>query len=333
MLEAETALGSDTLSEALLPQVRRLLPATMQDHSFLQQLTGIRERRMWADRDHPPSRAAAQVADRLLSRLGVARSEVELLISSSVTRDYIEPSVASLVHGDMALPETCLCFDLSNACVGMVNGIEVATEMIRSGRVSNALVVCAENTHDLIDGALRQLGTGSPDAALFESLLPGLTLGCGAVAVWLTRDAVATGALRVEGSASLAATTQGRNRLCTAQRELITTQSRGLLRQGLLLAARTLVRLEAKLGIRRQQLDLFVCHQVSETHAMGVAKVWGMPFERFHNIYPTHGNMGPAAVAYCLHEALRAGRVAPGTQVLLGGIGSGLNCTLMHLVA
>ena len=64
-----------------------------------------------------------------------------------------------------------------------------------------------------------------------------------------------------------------------------------------------------------------------------MAKVWGKPFERFHNIYPTHGNMGPVAVVYCLHEALRAGRIAPGSQVLLGGIGSGLNCTLMHLSA
>jgi len=333
VLEAETALSSATLSEALLPAVRHLLPPALQDPTFLQQLTGIRERRMWAERHHTPSQAAARVADRLLTRLGIPRNEVTLVISCSVTRDFIEPSVAALVHGELGLPDTCQCFDLSNACVGMVNGIDVATQMIASGRVDNALIVCAENTHDLIDGALRGLGTGTPDAALFESLLPGLTLGCGAVAVWLTRDAGAPGALRVVGAASLAATSQGRNRLCTAQRGLITTQSRGLLRHGLALAARTLVRLEATRGIRREQFDLFVCHQVSETHAQGVAKVWGMPFERFHHIYPTHGNMGPVAVIYCLHEAARAGRLPQHSQVLLGGIGSGLNCTLMHLSA
>lgn len=333
VLEADTALSSAELSETLLPAVRHLLAPAMQDHSFLQQLTGIRERRMWADRECPPSQAAARVADQLLTRLGLARSELDLLISCSVTRDFIEPSVAALVHGELGLPDTCQCFDLSNACVGMVNGIDVATQMILSGRVNNALVVCAENTHDLIDGALRNLCAGSLDAARFESLVPGLTLGCGAVAVWLTRETGGPGGLRVRGAASLAATSQGRNRLCTAQRDLIVTQSRALLRQGLLLAARTLVRLEAALGVSRDHFDLFVCHQVSETHAQGVAKVWGMPFERFHNIYPTHGNMGPVAVVYCLHEAMRAGRVAPGSQLLLGGIGSGLNCTLMHLSA
>ena len=43
--------------------------------------------------------------------------------------------------------------------------------------------------------------------------------------------------------------------------------------------------------------------------------------------------MGPGALIDCLHEAARAGRIPQGSQVLLGGIGSGLNCTLMHLSA
>ena len=60
VLEAETALSSATLSEALLPAVRHLLPPALQAPSFLEQLTGIRERRMWADRAHAPSQAAAQ---------------------------------------------------------------------------------------------------------------------------------------------------------------------------------------------------------------------------------------------------------------------------------
>lgn len=288
---------------------------------------------MWADPQLAPSQAAAQVAERLLSRLQVDRSTVELLISTSVTRDYIEPAVAALVHGRLGLNETCLNFDLSNACLGTVNAIDMASQLIASGRVQNALIVCAENTHPGIDGSLRVLTSGTAQQRDFESLIPGLTLGCGAVAIWLTRSSEHPTALRVMGSASLAATSMGRSELCTAQRDLMSTQSQPLLRHGLSLAARTLSRLEARHHVRREQFQHFVCHQVSATHAQGVARVWRIPRERFHNIYATHGNMGPASVLYCLHDAVHSGRIQPGHHVLLGGMGSGINCTLMHLAA
>ena len=96
-----------------------------------------------------------------------------------------------------------------------------------------------------------------------------------------------------------------------------------LMSNGLSLAARTLSRLEARHHVRREQFQHFVCHQVSATHAQGVARVWRIPRERFHNIYATHGNMGPASVLYCLHDAVHSGRIQPGHVVVMRGAGVG----------
>jgi len=49
-----------------------------------------------------------------------------LLVTTSVCRDFIEPSTASVVHGGLELPKTCLSFDVGNACLAFLNGIDIA---------------------------------------------------------------------------------------------------------------------------------------------------------------------------------------------------------------
>ena len=50
-----------------------------------------------------------------LEAAGISKDKVGVLISTSVCKDYIEPSVASLVHGQLELSSTCLNFDIAKA--------------------------------------------------------------------------------------------------------------------------------------------------------------------------------------------------------------------------
>ena len=87
-----------------------------------------------------------------------------------------------------------------------------------------------------------------------------------------------------------------------------------------------------QLGWDADAVDLFALHQVSELHTQELARAVGFDLSKAFLIYPELGNVGPASVPIVLSKALEAERIAPGDRIVLGGIGSGLNCTVAGIV-
>src|SRR5688500_4274194 len=86
--------------------VRRLRPTferTGIRPGLRHEVAGIRERRYWAEPAQVAD-GAAQAAERAIAKAGVDTRQLGVLISTSVSRDYIEPSTASVVHGALGLP-------------------------------------------------------------------------------------------------------------------------------------------------------------------------------------------------------------------------------------
>ena len=79
-----------------------------------------------------------------LAEAGITPAQIGVMINTSVCRAYLEPSTAVAVHHQLGLPTSCLNFDLANACLGFVNGIQLAGTMIDSGQADYALLVDAE---------------------------------------------------------------------------------------------------------------------------------------------------------------------------------------------
>ena len=77
-------------------------------------------------------------AEEAIEEAGVDRDKIGVLINTSVCRDYLEPSTACLVHGNLGLHERCLNFDIGNACLAFLNGMDVAARMIERGEVANS---------------------------------------------------------------------------------------------------------------------------------------------------------------------------------------------------
>ena len=102
----------------------------------IERLTKIRERR-WFDEGVAFSDAATRAAEKALEDAGVDRGEVQFLVNTSVCRDYIEPSTATIVHANLDLPATAANFDLSNACLGFLNDRHSARRLCR-GRARGA---------------------------------------------------------------------------------------------------------------------------------------------------------------------------------------------------
>src|SRR6266508_162169 len=75
----------------------------------IQPLTGIAERRFW-DEGLPVHQVAARVARQAIAAAGIEPEQVGLLINTSICKDFLEPSMASLIHGDVGLGPECTNF-------------------------------------------------------------------------------------------------------------------------------------------------------------------------------------------------------------------------------
>src|SRR5690606_37365457 len=89
---------------------------------MLARLAGIRERRWWPEGTSFVD-GAVEAGAKALAESGVDPARVGLLVNTSVSREHLEPSISVRVHRELGMPSTCLNFDITNACLGFVNGM------------------------------------------------------------------------------------------------------------------------------------------------------------------------------------------------------------------
>lgn len=324
-IEPPIRLSSKDICRRLGPTLRRL----GFDKNLIEEKTGIVARRVWED-GTLPSDAATQAAEKALAEAGVDRDRVGLIINTSVCRDYLEPSTACIVHGNLGLGADCLNFDVGNACLAFMNGMDIAARMIERGEVEYALVVDGETSGPITEATIERLLEESVTEAQFRAEFASLTLGSGAAAMVMANTDVADGGHRYTGSVTRSATRF--NQLCRGQMEWMQTDTRVLLEEGLKLAQQTFGAAVDAMGWEADKLDQFVIHQVSRVHTESLVKLLGLDPSKVHAIYPEFGNVGPASVPMTLARAVELEMVRSGDRVALMGIGSGLNCAMAEVL-
>ena len=98
-----------------------------------------------------------QAAELALHRSGVALEDVGCLVYTSVCRDHLEPATSTIIHDALDLPKCSTCFDISNACLGFLNGLATVANMIELGQIKAGLVVASENSGPVVLNTLQQM--------------------------------------------------------------------------------------------------------------------------------------------------------------------------------
>ena len=324
-IDAPHRITSAAIADQLSPTLSRLGIRP----ELLEKLSGIVARRYW-DRGVQPSEVATEAARLAIARSGVEPADIGVIISTSVCKDFIEPSVACMVHGNLGLSPNCLNFDVGNACLAFMNGMDVAGNMVERGQVRHALVVDGEGSRMVTEATIARLLDPATDDQSFREQFAALTLGSGAAAMVLSGTEHTDSGHRYLGGVSMAATQH--SALCQGQPDHMKTDTRNLLMAGLELAAQTWQRGQATLDWRAEDFDEFVLHQVSKVHTENLVAVLGLDLAKVHTIYGEFGNIGPAAVPITLSKAVELGRIKKGSRVALMGIGSGLNCAMTEVI-
>jgi len=306
---------------------RRLAPALKRlrlPRGLLQRVAGVHERRNWAD-GQTFDGAAVAAAEKALAESGIDRREVGLLVNTSVTRKHLEPSVAVRIHHGLGLPSSAVNFDIANACLGFVNGMNLAAQLIDAGQIKYAVVVAGEDADDIQDNTIERLIGDDITRADFMQEFASLTLGSGAAAAVVGPADAHPEGHRILGGVTRAATQF--HDVCVGSVEGMYTDTRALLEGGmeLVLAAWT----EARREWDWAAMDRYILHQVSDVHTKAIVKAAGLDRSRIPTTYGRFGNVGPASIPITLaHEA---SSLEPGDRLLLMGVGSGLNTAMMEI--
>jgi len=321
-VEAPEVVTSDWIDEQLAATYQRsgVRPG------LLAELAGIKERRWWPE-DVTFDQAAALAGEAAIDASGIDRARIGMMISTSVSKHHLEPSVACAVHHQLDLATSCVNFDLANACLGFVNAIHLASTAIDAGFIEYALIVDGEGSRYTQQNTIARLQNAEAMAGEVFDEFASLTLGSGAAAMVLGNLEQHPDAHRVVGGVARAGTQH--HTLCVGTLDKMTTDTKRLLDAGLDLA-------EAAWNDARESfdwasgMDRYIVHQVSSVHTRLITERLGIDPALVPLTYPKYGNVGPAAIPITLAGV--QDELVPGDRVLCMGIGSGLNTSFTEIV-
>lgn len=328
---SEDIITSEEIENRLGPVYKRLnLPA-----GRLELMTGIKERRTWPNGTRP-SDLSYTAANNIFESTDndISKEDIGILIHSSVCRDFLEPSTASVIHHKLGLSPQCLIYDLSNACLGMLSSFNMVANLIESGQIKHGLIVSGENGGPLIEETIKKLNADETlTRKSIKKFIANLTIGSGAVAFILShRDEVnIDNCHKLCGSFSLVDSEA--NVLCQGDGDtsglMMETNSEELMKAGVNLAKDTWLNTKAELGWSNADVDIVLGHQIGSAHETLLMNTLELNNHRTYNTYEKFGNTGSAALPITFIEMAKNENITKGSKLALLGIGSGLNSIMM----
>ncbi|MBV7432333.1 3-oxoacyl-ACP synthase III [Dermabacteraceae bacterium P13115] len=320
-VEAPVTVTSDDMDELLAPARKRMrLPK-----GTLQRVAGVFERRQWQN-DEGWLQGVISAGERAIARSGVSRDKIGLIINTSVTRKHLEPSIAVAVHSGLGLPTSAMDFDITNACLGFVNGLMLASTMIDGGHIEYALIVGGEDTAEMHRRTIERLNSKDATRDDFQMQFASLTLGSGAAAAVVgPADKHPEGHL-IKGGIARAGTEH--NQLCVGSMGDMRTDTKGLLEHGLELVVDAW-RDAHEEGFDFRSADTFVTHQISNVYTRAFSNAVGVEIDKIPVTFPDWGNVGPSSLPMTLAKVQDT--FTKGDKIVLLGVGSGINTAMLEL--
>ena len=272
--------------------------------------TGIRSRYL-AEPGTTSSQLGLAAAQRALEMAGVDARELDLIIVATSTPDFIFPSTACLIQGQLG-NKGAAAFDIQAVCSGFTYALGIADKFIQSGSHKKALVIGAEVFSRILDwsdrGTCVLFGDGAGAVVLEASDRPGI------LSTALHADGSMSGILNVPGQ------------VCAGQ----VTGDPFLRMDGQAVfkfAVRVLTEVAEEVcqiaGVQTTDVDWLIPHQANIRIIEATGKRLGIPKDKVIVTVDRHGNTSAASVPLALDEAVRDGRIQRGQKVLLEGVGGG----------
>ena len=281
--------------------------------------TGIKQRRIITANETTATLAAA-AARQTLQRAGLSPADLDLIICATITPEMVFPATACFVQ-DALQNKNCSAFDLTAACSGFIYAVAVASSMIQTHQVNNALVLGAETLSNITN---------------YQDRASCILFGDGAGAALLqaaenTTRGVLYNSLHADGSGWETLSCRAYGSRFPASKKLDDPNSiymdiRG--RETYQLAVRRIVEMVEetydRCGIGNDDIKLIIPHQMNARIIESAVKRLKLPEDKMYVNIDKYGNTSAASIAIALDEALQNGRLKEGDLIILVAFGAGL---------
>ncbi len=281
---------------------------------------GILERRVSSNNAKPSQLAIAAAHEALKTAGGTQIHDIDMVVFCGIERDQPEPATAHVVQNELGI-NARFVFDISNACYGFVNGIEVAARFIETGVVRNALICTGETPSKVLYKIVDQLKAGIDSKLLLERL--------GALSVGDAGGAVILGPSH---------TSEGfRGFSCESASDHVNKciyewNTDGTITGQMHMAAicrEMIVRHNAMLDstmhkLKWSSVDWLLTHQVGSRPFKRLEKIAGVNETQMIKTYPKLGNITSATFPVSFNKLVNSGKLSKGDKVAGLFAGSGI---------
>lgn len=280
--------------------------------------TGIRERRI-SSKEQASSDLAYEAALKALKQANISAEELDMIVVATVTPDMMFPSTACILQDKLGAKKAA-ALDVSAACTGFLYGVTTATQFIANGFYRYILVIGVESLSKITNYEDRNTCVLFGDGAGAAVLGP-VPEGFGFKAFDLGADGAGGTLLNLPaGGSRLPATAetveQGLHYMYMAGSEVFKFAVRVMNS-----ATETVLQ---KAGLDKENIDLLVPHQANLRIIEAALKRFGLSEDKVAINLDRYGNMSSASIPVALDEAVQAGRVKEGDNLVLVGFGGGL---------
>jgi 3-oxoacyl-[acyl-carrier-protein] synthase III len=280
--------------------------------------TGISERRV-LDKDTPAYELGIKATERAIQDAGLTPEDIDLIICTTETPDYLTPSSACTIQGRIGATKAA-AFDLNAACSGWVYGITVAKQFIQTGYYKNVVVVGCE---------------GLSKATDWEDRNTCVLFGDGAGAAVIGRVENGYGIL---GTHIGADGTAGHNITLPCcyieekdmavrlheKKDVIWMEGGEVFKFAVKVMAQATDRVLEEVNLTKEDIDYILPHQANTRIIEGAIKRLGLTHDKMHPIIHKYGNISSASIPVALDEAVRSGKIKKGDNIVVVGFGGGL---------
>lgn len=287
---------------------------------FVSQVVGIRERHICAD-DESTADLATAAGDAALSATDIEASQLDLIILATDTPEQLSPATSVVVQRRLAASGAGT-FDINCACAGFVTALDTAAKyIIADPAYRNILVIGAYAMSKYIDWNDKKTATIFADGAGAVVLQAADEPG------FLASKLVADGSYSEHMGIYAGGTRMPVNE--------------DVLREGRWTKVRFAqkyppeVNIEGwpaiihdvliKANLTVDDVALFLFTQVNLSTIREVMRILDVPMERTHTVMQKWGYTGSACIPMALDDAVRAGKVKRGDNLIMCASGGGLN--------
>jgi 3-oxoacyl-[acyl-carrier-protein] synthase III len=299
------------------------LPGTTPE--WIIERTGITRRYVLGDGESASSLALA-ASRAALEQAGVTPAELGMIVVTTFSGDYLFPPMSARLHRDLG-SRGGQFYDLQANCSGFVSALTAVADRLRADpTVGHALVVGVEVLSPFVDYGDVETAIYFSDGAGAAVVGP-VSEDAGVQASAFFADTSNFESVRLRGGGSSFPFNQG----AAGGPDGDGARSPGLMemnglatwKQAVTYLPPTVRRACAAAGWQPDDVDLFVFHQANLQIISYVMRKMRVPMDRTYTNVQEIGNTGAASIPIALADAVAAGRLAPGSRVVLAGVGAG----------